>query len=270
MNNKMKLSIIIPLHQINDTISDYLLKAINSINEQKETKTKPKKYIVCPSNIILNVDNFLQKNSLKDVKIIVNTTDSDYQSQINFAVDNIETDYFSVLEFDDEYSQTYVKNVYEYIDAYPDIDVFLSMMIDVNAKDEPVGFSNEIAWSQHFAGDNANAGYLSLDSTKTYSNFRLSGATMKKSSFKKIGSYKKNILLTFMYEFLLRSLYNENKVYVIPKLCYKHLIDRPDSMFDIYGKNMANKERKFWFDKAMSEYYFNNDRNIDLAELNNK
>lgn len=269
MTNKTNLSIIIPIHQFNDTVSGYLLKAIKSITDQENIKVKPNIYIVCPLNIYDNATSFIKGIKAKMIGVIGNEDDSDYQTQVNRAVKHIDTEYFSVLEFDDEYSKTYVKNVYEYINAYNDIDIFMSMMIDVNEKDEPVNFSNEIAWSQHFSGDNASAGYLNLETTKTYSNFRLSGATIKKSSFQRVGGYKKNILLTFMYEYLLRSLNSGDKAYVIPKLCYKHLINRTDSMFDIYSKNMSAKERKFWFDKAMSEYYFNADRVIDLTELNN-
>src|SRR5208283_3827013 len=107
---------------------------------------------------------------------------------------------------DDEYNITYFKNAEIYTKAYPQIDIFLNMMIEVNEKGEGIKFTNEIIWAQQFVGENGEMGYLNINALKQYTDFKLSGAIIKKSEFINIGKYKSNIKLTFMYEFLLRAL----------------------------------------------------------------
>ena len=47
--------------------------------------------------------------------------------------------------------------------------------------------------------------------------------------------------LTFWYEYLLRAVNNGKKIYVIPKVGYRHHILRDDSLSDFYSKNMEIK-----------------------------
>jgi hypothetical protein len=70
-----------------------------------------------------------------------------------------------------------------------------------------------------------------------------------------------------MYEFLLRALNNACKVYSIPKIGYKHLAERENSLFDTYLKTMLINERKFWFDTAVTEANIMTDRVIDMSRL---
>ena len=197
--------------------------------------------------------------------VLINYTDKfDYQSQVNTAIMLCQTEYFTVLEFDDELSKTFVKNVDQYINSYPDVDLFMSLMIEKNSKDEGLKFTNEIVWSQQFVGENGEIGILNSDSLKQYSDFKLSGAVFKREKFLEVGGYKANILLSFMYEFLLRALNNGLKIMSIPKINYSHLATREDSLFNQYAKTMPIPERKFWFEIASKEYNFKNDRVIDL------
>ena len=200
-----------------------------------------------------------------NVSFVKNEGKTDYQSQVNLGVDNIDTEYFSVLEFDDEFSTTYFKNAEQHIKTYPDVDIFLSMMIEVNEKNEGIKLTNETVWAQQFIGENGEIGYLNLSALKQYTDFKLSGAVIKKSEFENLGMYKSNIKLTFMYEFLLRALNNGCKVYTIPKIGYKHLAEREGSLFSVYQKEMSMKERKFWFDVAGKESNFTKDREIDMS-----
>ncbi|MFA5528707.1 MAG: hypothetical protein WC996_08860, partial [Peptostreptococcales bacterium] len=52
------------------------------------------------------------------------------------------------------------------------------------------------------------------------------------------------------------------KVFVIPKIGYKHVKDRDGSLFKKYMLEMSTIDRKFWFETAKKEYFFNNDRDI--------
>lgn len=268
----MNITVIIPIHEFNVQISDMLDKAIESVQKQEGIEEKPQIVVVCAfaiaDDILKYQVNLLTKfpNNI-NIVFISNTGKTDYQSQVNFAVNNITTDYFSVLEFDDEYSTTFFKNAEKYIESYPDIDVFLTMIIEVNEKNEGIKLTNETVWSQQFVGENGEMGYLNAKSLQQYTDFKLSGAVIKKSEFENLGKYKSNIKLAFMYEFLLRALNNACKIYTIPKIGYKHLATREGSLFNVYLKTIPIEERKFWFETATKEANIMNDRPIDISRL---
>ena len=260
----MNISVIIPVHEYNEQVKSYLEKAIESVVKQENTTDLPQILIVCPPPIVNDIK--LQLVDVPGIEYVENEGDTSYQSQVNLAVESVKTDYFTVVEFDDEISTTYFKNGTKYIESYPDIDVFLTMMIEVNDDNQGIKITNETVWAQQFVGENGEMGYLNANSLKQYTDFKLSGAIIKKSEFKNIGKYKVNIKLAFMYEFLLRALNNACNVYSIPKIGYKHLSTREGSLFDGYLKNMPISERKFWFDTATTEANFINDRPIDMTK----
>jgi hypothetical protein len=271
----MNISVIIPMHEYNDSLSVYLDKAVESIVKQENITELPQIVLVFPTAIEKDIVGFEEgcirkfQDKLPYTKftLVSNSGKTDYQSQVNLAVDSVTTDYFSVLEFDDEYSTTFFRNASKYIETYPEIDVFMTMMIEVNELNQGVKLTNETVWAQQFVGENGEMGYLNANALKQYTDFKLSGAVIKKSEFINVGRYKSNIKLTFMYEFLLRALNNACKVYSIPKIGYKHLATREGSLFDGYLKNMPMDERKFWFDTANKEANFITDRPIDLSRL---
>lgn len=256
----MNITVIIPIHEYNEVVENYLDKAIESIAKQENTTEVPKILLVCPADIG-------EIKAYDGVEIVLNQGKTDYQSQVNLGVESVQTDYFSVLEFDDEYSTTYFSNAVKYTDAYPNIDIFLTMMIEVNENNEGIKLTNETVWAQQFVGENGEIGYLNAAALKQYTDFKLSGAIIKKSEFKNIGGYKSNIKLSFMYEFLLRAINNACKIFSIPKIGYKHLATREDSLFGTYYKTMSMNERKFWFDAATNEANFLNDRIVDMSRL---
>jgi len=286
----MNLSIIIPIHEYNDELSLLLGKAFETVVEQEEITTtvivdevetvvvlpRPQVVLVYAADLEPSIVGFkeamIRKYSDKGVNdstivLVRNSDKTDYQSQVNLAVKNITTDYFSVLEFDDEYGNSYFRNVQKYVDAFPKIDVFLTMMIEVNDQNQGIKQTNETVWAQQFVGENGEMGYLNANSLKQYTDFKLSGAVIKKSEFENLGGYKSNIKLTFMYEFLLRALNNAAKIFSIPKIGYKHLATREGSLFDVYLKEMPVEERKFWFETATKESNYINDRPIDTSKL---
>ena len=275
----MSISIIIPIHEYNDELSLLVNEAVDSIVKQEGIEKLPQILLVYPAELDAAIigfrDSIIRKHQGKNQDklnnenfiLIKNEGKTDYQSQVNLAVESVTTDYFSVLEFDDEFAPTYFKNVKKYIKTYPEIDIFLTMMIEVNEKDEGIKLTNETVWAQQFVGENGEMGYLNANALKQYTDFKLSGAVIKKSEFKNLGGYKVNIKLTFMYEFLLRALNNASKIFSIPKIGYKHLATREGSLFSDYLKNMPIDERKFWFETATKESNFMNDRPIDLSKL---
>lgn len=262
----MNITVIIPIHEHNEQISKYLDTAIESIIKQDENNIlNSQLIIVYPPEIETDIKSHTYINP--QITYLVNDGKTDYQSQVNFAVNSVTTDYFTVLEFDDELGATYFKNANKYIEAYPDVDIFLTMMIEVNENNAGLKITNETVWSQQFVGENGEMGYLNANALKQYTDFKLSGAVIKKSEFKNIGGYKTNIKLSFMYEILLRAINNACKVFSIPKIGYKHLAIRENSLFDNYLKTMPVNERKFWFDTATNEANFINDRIIDTSRI---
>ena len=275
----MDISVIIPIHVGGDEIEPYLNKAMESVVLQKKVEELPVVYVVHTPDIKDWVqgwkDGMIRKHSDKGVNhekivLIQNDGNSSYQSQVNLGVKSIDTTFFTVLEFDDEFSTTYFKNAVQHIKAYPKVDVFLTMMIEVNEKNEGLKTTNEMVWAQQFVGENGEMGYLNQNALKQYTDFKLSGALIKKSEFEAIGGYKNNIKLTFMYEFLLRALNNSATIFCISRIGYKHLADRKGSMFDEYQRTIPVEERRFWFETATNESNFINDRVIDTSSLAQK
>jgi len=280
----MNISVIIPIHEYNDELSVLVTRAVESVekqelplivvDEQEVPDSLTPIVLVYPTELDESMiglrDSMIRKHESlthENFVLIKNDGDTSYQSQVNLGVKSVTTDYFSVLEFDDEYSDTYIKRATEYVKVYPEIDVFLTMMIEVNAANEGIKLTNETVWAQQFVGENGEMGYLNANALKQYTDFKLSGAVIKKSDFQNLGGYKVNIKLTFMYEFLLRALNNASKIFSIPKIGYKHLATREGSLFDNYGKTMSVDERKFWFETATKESNFTNDRPIDLSKM---
>lgn len=272
----MNISVIIPIHKCGDKETPLLNRAFETILTQEKIEETPKVYLVFPTSIEKNVigwrDSIIRKYQNSGVtennfELVVNDGKYDFQSQINLGVSKVKTDYFSILEFDDEYSTTYFYNVEKHISHYNDVDIFLSMMIEVNEKNEAIKVTNEVIWSQQFVGENGEMGFLNLNAIKQNTDFKISGSIINKEEFLNLGGLKSNIKLTFNYEFLLRALNNACKIFTIPKIGYKHLSGREDSLFYDYGKNMSMEERKFWFETANKEANFTNDRIIDTSLL---
>jgi hypothetical protein len=268
----MNISVIIPLHEYSDQISSLLDKAIESVEKQENISEIPQIIVVCAFSIADDILKYQQTLLTKypngiNILFISNMNKTEYQSQVNLGVKSVTTDYFSVLEFDDEYSTTFFKNAEKYVKSYPEIDVLLTMMIEVNEKNEGIKMTNETVWAQQFVGENGEMGYLNVKALQQYTDFKLSGAVIKKSEFENLGGYKSNIKLTFMYEFLLRALNNACKIFSMPKIGYKHLATRQGSLFDGYMKTMPANERKFWFETANKEANIMGDRAIDMSRL---
>tara|TARA_R110002020_G_scaffold332719_1_gene548138 strand:+ start:15654 stop:16457 length:804 start_codon:yes stop_codon:yes gene_type:complete len=264
---KKDITVIIPINDIlQDQFSDWFEKCINSI----ETQTvKPEKVLIvhceCPG-----VGEWLGEYDFGDldVKLLKNTTEPMFTHQINFALDHVETEWFSILEFDDEYSNIWIKNVKEYMEAYPDVGIFLPLVLDVDHEGNFINFTNEACWAMNFT---EKLGYLDNGALLNYQNFQTSGAVMKVEDVVNCGKFKNGMVLTFVYEFLLRATYNDVRILTVPKVGYKHTNMRPGSLFWEYKNgerlNLPPEVAKFWIDTAKKEYFFKEDRDIKYEEV---
>lgn len=251
------VTVIIPIHKINDSIASYFEKAIKSIEDQK---TKPTSVIVVvPKGLEINKEVL---KGIKEWKIIENEGQTDFCSQVNLGVENTETEFFSVLEVDDEYSKIWFDNFVKYTKSYEEVDMFLPIVLDVDPNGKFIHFTNEPVWAKEFSD---KLGFLDNDALLNFPNFQFSGAVIKKEAFKAIGGLKAGIKLHFIYEFFLRATYYDKKIMTVPKLGYKKVNMRPDSLFANYyeGPEKVDAiEARFWFNTARKECYFRNDRGV--------
>lgn len=260
----MDISVIIPLHEVRDL--KLLKNAIDSVELQK---TKAKEVILVVNNSDDVTKKMLSEGVTFDsslVRTVINNDEQSFQSQVNCGVKESRYEYVSILEFDDEFSDIWFKNVVEYNESYPEFDVFLPITLNVIQQDGnhmTVGFSNEAPLAKDFTNKMC---VIDMDTTLTYPNFTIVGAVIKKSIFEENGYFKNGIKYTYIYEFILRQLENSVKFYVIPRIGYKHLLDRENSI-SFNNKSVTRQEGKFWMDVAKREFYTKKDRPIEYKSF---
>lgn len=256
---KTNISVILPVHELDETTKSMLINAIKSVEGQK---TLPDELIiVVPSNsdAYTYIKSLDFKDFSKRIRIVENSGETDFSSQVNLGVKEAKTEWVSFLEFDDEYSNIWFKNVVEYMKAYTNVELFMPIIVDVDNKGAFIGFTNEAVWANSFSDE---LGFLDQNSLLAYQNFNIDGIVIKKSVYEERGGFKPSIKLTFIYEFLLRMTFNDVKVMTIPRFGYKHVNQRPNSLFSMYKQSMDPVESRWWLNHAKKEYYFDKDRKI--------
>ena len=243
------ITVIIPVHEHNDFVKSLLNRAIVSV---------PSEYKIVISTS-LEVDFSYLTEEYSNVNILTNSAKNDFCSLVNYAVNEIDTKWFSILEFDDEYTNIWFNNVEKYIEYNPEVSVFLPLeeLIDFN-QNKFIGYGNEAPWASSFSNE---IGYIDNDCLQQYFDFYLTGAIFNTEDWKTYGGLKPSIKISFWYEFLLRITNKGKKVFVIPKLGYKHYVDRENSLYDIYRKTIDEKESTWYFELAKQECFYIQDRN---------
>lgn len=262
-----KLTVILPVHRLNEDEKDYFAKAVASVRDQKRLPSKLMIVVPKGSDLKTTLENYEYGETLKPlVEVVENDGKTDFCSQINFGVSKTETEWFSILEMDDEYSKIMFDNFYTYSETYDDVDAFLPIVLDANVEGKFLHFTNEPVWAKDFS---EKIGFLDNDSLLNYPNFQISGGVYRKESFTTVGGLKPSIVLQFGYEFFLRMTYYDKKVMTIPKVGYKKTNMRPNSLFHGYylgDKKIRVDEAKWWFNQAKKECYFKQDRNLTYEE----
>lgn len=251
------ISVILPVHELNEVTKPMLINAIKSVEEQK---VKPDELlIVVPSGS--EASEYIKTLEVKGVQLVIVLNDgpTDFASQVNLGVSKATSEWVSFLELDDEYANIWFKNVVEYRKAHDNVGIFMPLVVDVDPTGTFIGFTNEAVWANSFSDE---LGILDLNALLTYQNFNIDGIVMKKSIYEEFGGFKPSMKLTFIYEFLLRMTFKDVRVMTIPRFGYKHLNQRPDSLFANYRNTMDPIEVKWWLSQAKKEYYFEKDRKI--------
>lgn len=259
MKESTNISVILPVHELDETTKELFINAVMSVENQK---TLPAELvIVSPKNS--EALKYIKSHDFGELKSIVtileNEGDTDFASQVNLGVEKAKSEWVSFLEYDDEYSNIWFSNFEKYKKAYDNIGLFMPIIVDVDNKGSFIGFTNEAVWANSFSDE---LGVLDLNALLTYQNFNIDGIIIKKSIIEEFGGFKSNIKLTFIYEFLLRMAFKDVKIMAIPKFGYKHVNQRPNSLFAKYKETMDPAEAKWWLAQAKKEYYFEKDRKI--------
>ena len=256
-----KITIILPVHRIDGDYKEMLNNALSSIEDFHNDVVVT---IVCPPSVKNEIGQLSDK---LEINYTINARETDFCTQVNAGITNCETEWFSILEIDDEFKPVWLKSMNQYINEHTDVDVFLPIVQDINVNGSFVSFTNESMWAYGFT---EKQGFLDNEVLLDYQNYQTSGGLYKTSVIKENGSFKENIKLTFSYEFLLRLTHNGVKIMSVPKIGYKHLNLREDSLFWLYKNDEISKlkenEVKFWLDTAKKEFFFKNKRDVKYEE----
>lgn len=267
MNNTLPLSIILPIKSSKaKDFEDYFNKAITSIKDQQVGVEELMIVHTQEESLISFLDGY-DFGDINVTKLLWDKTPN-YSEQVNYGIKNSKGKWVSLFEFDDEYSSIWFKNVLKYTEAYPEVEMFLPVVVETDEKGVFAGFTNEATFAANFTQE---VGYLTNDTLQNYQNFQTAGSVFKKEVIENFGGFKPSIKLTFIYELLLRLTYNSVSIMTIPKLGYKHTNLREGSIFwnYKYGESvMSEDEVKFWIQTAKREYFFTEDRTIKYESSN--
>lgn len=263
-----KINIIIPIHEYDNAIESLLERAVRSIpNGYPITLSLSKK---------VHDDNFKAIESFASRVIptetelnyvFANDDKSDFCTLVNNSVSK-DYEWFSILEFDDEYTNIWFNHVEEEMEYKHDVSIFLPLteLIDFN-KHVFISYGNEAPWASSFSNE---IGYIDNDCLQSFFDFYLTGCVFNTKDWLNCGGLKPSIKVTFWYEFLLRLTSKDKKAYVIPKLGYRHFVNRENSLYSIYRKTITNEESKWWYDLAKEECSFKQDRNKTYNKQNSE
>jgi glycosyltransferase involved in cell wall biosynthesis len=267
MNNTLSLSVILPIKSSKaKDFEEYFEKAISSLKNQ----TVGFKELVIVHTQEESLIDHLNSYDFGDLNVTKLLWDKDpsYASQVNYGIQNAKGTWVSLFEFDDEYSSIWFKNVQKYVESFPEVQMFLPVVVETDEKGLFAGFTNEATFAANFSQE---MGILTNDTLQEYQNFQTAGSVFKKSIIEDFGGFKPSVKLTFIYEFLLRLTYNSVSIMTIPRLGYKHVNLREGSIFWNYkfGEDkMIEDEVKFWIQTAKREYFFTDDRAIKYQSDN--
>ena len=136
--NKTNISVILPVHELNEETKQMLTNAVQSVTDQ--IVTPDELIIVAPkgSDVVKFAKTLDNKTSMPIV-IAENSGETDFASQVNFGVSQAKSEWISILEYDDEYAKIWFKNVVEYKDAHKNVELFLPIVIDVDTTGNFIG-----------------------------------------------------------------------------------------------------------------------------------
>lgn len=264
MSNMIKeLMVVVPVHEYNETVKEYLEKALLSVESNREnTETKLITTVVGPEDVIKEINNSMG-NVKATFNTFVNSGSTDFCSQVNSVVYDKKPEYFSILEFDDTYSSKWFKMVNDYYYTNEDVSLFLPINTQHNVLDNSYRFENEIIWASSFSNE---MGYIDNECLQTYTAFNITGGVFNGDDFISVGGLKPSMSVSATYEFLLRLTGKGLKVFVVPKEGYIHTVLRENSLLSNYLE-MQDADIDKWFRLAKRESKYTEDRNMSIDTI---
>jgi hypothetical protein len=254
MVSKSDITVIVPLHKWDEEVNTMFTEAIKSIPAQVNL------LVVTTEDSGFSFEFDVVEGATCEV--IKSNDGSSFQHLVNIGVNNVKTEWFSILEFDDEYSAFWFDEFIKYQEYNQQYDIFLPLN-DLYSSEEGgedyVGYGNEAPLSPSFSEE---IGVIDEKSLEDYFNFYMTGSIIRTQTWKELGGLKEGIKLTFWYEFMLRAVHKGEKIYVVPKVGYAHLLGRKGSLMDEYRQTIDEKESNFWFNEAKKQSYFKEDKKV--------
>ena len=250
MVEKKDITVIIPVHAWDDEIKKMFTEAVKSVPEEVNLM------------VVTTEESGFAFDGLHSFEIVKSNDGSSFQHLVNIGVNNVKTEWFSILEFDDEFSRTWFDNFIKYQEYNQQYNIFMPLNDLYNVedgKDEFVGNGNEAVMAASFSEE---IGVIDEKSLEDYFSYYLPGSIIKTETFKDLGGLKESIKLTFWYEFMLRAAHNGEKMYVVPKVGYAHVLGRKGSLMEEYRNTIDKKESSFWFNQAKKQSYHKTDKNV--------
>lgn len=266
------ITIIVPVHEFDEAIAKYAEKAFASVDTCQENYKDGELKVLVVSSLkeIDALKDMLAKFKFK-YEIVENNGDSDYCSQINFAVDKVETEHFSILEIDDEYTAKWFKMANDYYYGNESISIFLPVNMFHDDEYNNWQYGNTMALSPSFItsdnNDTDDIGIINYQRLEKCSLFNLTGGIFNTKDFITVGKYKPSIQVAFNYELMLRMTKKGLKIMVVPKEGYLHTMGREGCLTNSYLSSMTESERDKWFSLAIRECIYDEDRQKDINSI---
>lgn len=260
----MELTIIVPVHKIEENDKALLTKALTSVKNLNGADDYEVMF-VGPDDVLNTAKEIYANLGCKQEVKYVHNSETDFMTQVNTAAMQCITKYFSILEFDDEYTPAWFKTAEKYINEKPDLSVILPIAELVTTEGRALSFANELTWATSF-NDSEKLGTVDEEGLKIFMDFNVTGGIIKTEDFISIGRLKKSLKLATWYEYLLRSVYKNKPVYVVPCIGYLHTIERDGSYMVTSRESISQEEGKWLIDTARMEYFFTEDKNKTFGE----
>ena len=244
------ITVIIPMVDFSSENLELLKKAVGSV-----PKECPIKLSISDSNKMQTIEDALGKVPNKmDFVAVTEGADTSFAAMVNRAVDTVETKWFSILEYDDVYTEIWGKSAEEWMKAKDDVSVFM-FLEDIYewGTEKYLGFGNESVLASAFS---EVIGYLDNEALQNFFDYYLTGSIFNVEDWKEVGALKPLIKVTFWYEWLLRATKKGKKVFVVPRVGYRHNMGKKNSLTEIYKDSLGEDEIQWWFDLAKRDYFF--------------
>jgi len=248
------INIIIPAHEYIDDLE----QTINSVLIQGDNY---KPHVVGPQKVIDQI-----KNIDGITPCVYVDEDTSYAAMVNHCIKRMPDesgDWVSILEYDDELLPNFVETFERYSKSH-EADIYSLMSLNLKASDDKtlLGTTNEVTWAGGMA---EKQGWYDYNlAIKGHFSF-INSMVINRKCFEEFGYFKPSMPMYEDYEWFLRMIYNDVKIYAIPQIRHYHYV-RDNSKSMSIANDVSAIERQFWLSTARKEYFFDEDRKIEYEE----